>query len=147
METYWGVEVYLHAFLTSELDGGEWSDSRPGRFIPRERTPGTHWIGGWVGPKAVPDAVLKRNLTVLNFKLHLFIVQKALSSNYLDLCLDLISQAILDHIWLSTYFKTKTWMTVKDTSRRPKFVRWWRQKKFTFKDFFFLPQNCFVKRT
>jgi hypothetical protein len=25
-------------------------------FTPRERTPGTHWIGGWVGPKAGLDA-------------------------------------------------------------------------------------------
>jgi hypothetical protein len=31
--------------LTSALDGGEWSASRPGRFTPRERAPGTHWIG------------------------------------------------------------------------------------------------------
>jgi hypothetical protein len=36
--------------LTSVLDGGDWSASRPGRFTPRERAPGTHWIGGWVGP-------------------------------------------------------------------------------------------------
>jgi hypothetical protein len=34
--------------LTSAVDGGEWSASRPGRFTPRERAPGTHWIGGWV---------------------------------------------------------------------------------------------------
>jgi hypothetical protein len=26
--------------LTSALDGGEWSASRPGRFTPRERAPG-----------------------------------------------------------------------------------------------------------
>jgi hypothetical protein len=36
-----------------------WSASRPGRFTPRERTPGTHWRGGWVGPRAVLDAVVK----------------------------------------------------------------------------------------
>jgi hypothetical protein len=29
-----GVEVYLHSFLTSAVDGGEWSTSRPGRFTP-----------------------------------------------------------------------------------------------------------------
>jgi len=28
------VEVYLHAFLTLELNGGEWSASLPGRFTP-----------------------------------------------------------------------------------------------------------------
>jgi hypothetical protein len=35
--------------LTSVLDRGEWSASRPGRFTPRERAPGTHWIRDWVG--------------------------------------------------------------------------------------------------
>jgi hypothetical protein len=37
--------------LTSALDGCEWSASRPGRFNPREGALGTHWIGGWVGPR------------------------------------------------------------------------------------------------
>jgi hypothetical protein len=45
--------------LATALDKGEWSASRPGRFIPRERAPLTHWIGGWVGPRAVLDAVVK----------------------------------------------------------------------------------------
>jgi len=49
------VEVQFDAFLTSALDGGEWLTSRPGRFTPRERAFGTHWIGGWVGPRAVLD--------------------------------------------------------------------------------------------
>jgi hypothetical protein len=48
--------------VTSALDGGEWSASRPGRFTPRERAPGTHWIGGWVGSRAVVDAVMKRKI-------------------------------------------------------------------------------------
>jgi hypothetical protein len=48
--------------LTSALDGGEWSASRTGRFTPRERAPGTHWIGGWVSPRAVLDAVVKRKI-------------------------------------------------------------------------------------
>jgi hypothetical protein len=48
--------------LTSALDGGEWSASRPDRFTPRERSPGTHWIGGWVGPIAVLDTVVKRKI-------------------------------------------------------------------------------------
>jgi hypothetical protein len=41
MKTYCGVEVQLHAFLNSALDGDEWSTSRPGRFTPRERARGT----------------------------------------------------------------------------------------------------------
>jgi hypothetical protein len=36
---------------------GVWSAVRPGRFIPWERAPGTHWIGGWVGPRAGLDGV------------------------------------------------------------------------------------------
>jgi hypothetical protein len=34
----------------------------PGRFTPRERDPSAHWIGGWVGPRAVLDAVVKRKI-------------------------------------------------------------------------------------
>jgi hypothetical protein len=33
------------------------------RFTPRKRAPGTHWIGGWVGPRAVLDAVVKRKIS------------------------------------------------------------------------------------
>jgi hypothetical protein len=39
-------------FLTSALDGGEWSLSCPCLFTPGERASGTHRIGGWVGPRA-----------------------------------------------------------------------------------------------
>jgi hypothetical protein len=62
MKTYWGVEVWLHAFLTSALDGDERSASRPGRFTPTERAPGNHWIGGRVGSGAVLDAVVRRKI-------------------------------------------------------------------------------------
>jgi hypothetical protein len=51
--------------LTSALDGGEWPALRSGRFTSREREPGTHWIGGWVGPRAVLDAVVKRKVPSL----------------------------------------------------------------------------------
>jgi hypothetical protein len=44
IKTYWEVEVYLHAFLTSALDGGEWSTSSPVRY-----TRSTHCLTGcWV---------------------------------------------------------------------------------------------------
>jgi hypothetical protein len=62
MQAYWGVEVQFHAFLTSALDGGEWSASRLGRFTLREIVPGTHWIGGWVGLRVGLDAVVKRKI-------------------------------------------------------------------------------------
>jgi hypothetical protein len=45
MKTYGRVEVQFHTVLTSAVDGGEWSASRPGRFTPGESAPGTHWIG------------------------------------------------------------------------------------------------------
>jgi len=37
MKAYWGVVVLFHAFLTLTL-GGEWSASRPGRFIPKGKS-------------------------------------------------------------------------------------------------------------
>jgi hypothetical protein len=40
----------------------EWSASRPGRFTPGERARGTHCIGGWVGPRACLDTVVKREI-------------------------------------------------------------------------------------
>jgi hypothetical protein len=51
--------------LISALDGGEWSASLAGRFTPRERAPVTYWIGGWVGPRNVLDAVVKRKIPSL----------------------------------------------------------------------------------
>jgi hypothetical protein len=63
---YGGVDVLIHIFLTSALAAGEWSDSRPGRF-----TPNTHWIGGWVDPRAGLDDLEKRKfLTLPGLELH-----------------------------------------------------------------------------
>jgi hypothetical protein len=52
-------------FLTSALVGAEWSASRPGRFTPGERAPDSHWIGGWVGPRAGLDDVETRKFLTL----------------------------------------------------------------------------------
>jgi hypothetical protein len=48
--------------LTSALDWSKWSVSCPGRFTPRERAPGTHWIGSWVDPGAGLNVVVKRKI-------------------------------------------------------------------------------------
>jgi hypothetical protein len=48
--------------LTSALDGREWSASRTGRFARMEKAPGNHWVGGWVGPRAVLGTVVKRKI-------------------------------------------------------------------------------------
>jgi hypothetical protein len=39
MEVYVGVDVQIQVLLTSALVEGEWSASRPGRFIPEEEPP------------------------------------------------------------------------------------------------------------
>jgi hypothetical protein len=65
MKAFGGVDVSIHIFLTSALAGGGWSPSRPCRFILGERAPGTHWIGGWVDPRAGLDDVEKRKFFIL----------------------------------------------------------------------------------
>jgi hypothetical protein len=65
MKAYGGVDVYVHIFFTSALVGGEWSALSPCSF-----TPGTHWIGGWVGPRADLDYTEKRKFfTILGLEL------------------------------------------------------------------------------
>jgi hypothetical protein len=49
-------------FLNLALVGGEWSASRPGRFTPGERAPGTHYIGGWVGTRTDLDDIERRKI-------------------------------------------------------------------------------------
>jgi hypothetical protein len=66
MKRMGGVEVYLRIpFLTSPLDGGEWSTSRPGRFTSWEIAADTHWIGRWVVPRACLAAVEKTEILPL----------------------------------------------------------------------------------
>jgi hypothetical protein len=48
IQTYGGVEVQMMALLTSALDTGEQSASRPIRFNPKVKAHVTHRIGGWV---------------------------------------------------------------------------------------------------
>jgi hypothetical protein len=52
VKTYWGVEVWLYAFLTLALGWGDWLVSRPGRF-----TPSTHRIDR-MGPRACLEKLL-----------------------------------------------------------------------------------------
>jgi hypothetical protein len=47
-------------FLTSALDGGEWSASRYDPFTPGERAHDIYRTGGWVGPRPGLDPVKKR---------------------------------------------------------------------------------------
>jgi hypothetical protein len=54
----WGSGGIAPPFLTSALDGGELSSPCPGHF-----TFGTHWRGGWVGPRTGLDAVEYRTIS------------------------------------------------------------------------------------
>jgi len=54
VKTYWGSGVTAPRILDSDTRWSEWSDSRPGRFTPGIRAPGTYWIRGWVGPQSRP---------------------------------------------------------------------------------------------
>jgi hypothetical protein len=56
----WGERRYSsYPLLTSALDGGEWSASRQGKDLS------THWIGGWVGPRAGLDQILEEKILCL----------------------------------------------------------------------------------
>jgi hypothetical protein len=55
MKAYGGAQIWIHIFLISSLGGGECSASRPCRFTPEERIPGTHWTGSWVKPRTGLD--------------------------------------------------------------------------------------------
>jgi hypothetical protein len=47
------------------LDLGEWSASGPCLLNPKESASGTHWIGGWVDPRAgLEDVEMRKSLTL-----------------------------------------------------------------------------------
>jgi hypothetical protein len=50
VQTYRGSRNTVPPFLTSALDGSEWSVSRQCPFISGETAPDIQWIGGWLGP-------------------------------------------------------------------------------------------------
>jgi hypothetical protein len=55
----------FEAFLSSALDGGEWSASRSGRALPLAKDPGTFWIGGWVSHRAGLDTEVRGKILCL----------------------------------------------------------------------------------
>jgi hypothetical protein len=56
---------YIHPHFLDLNSGGEWSASRPCRFSPGERAPGTHFIGGWVDLRAGLEDMEKRKFLTL----------------------------------------------------------------------------------
>jgi hypothetical protein len=79
-------------FLTSVLDGGEWTASHLCRFTSGETAPSNHGIGSWVGRRAGLDA-LKR--TIFHYRelnpgriAQLIIVKILKDLNFISLTLD-----------------------------------------------------------
>jgi hypothetical protein len=64
-EDMWGSGGIAPPFLTSALDGGEWSASRPGTFTSEKGIPVTHRIRGWVCPRTGLEAMEKRKILPL----------------------------------------------------------------------------------
>jgi hypothetical protein len=62
MKAYRVVSVEIHIFFILAVVAGKWSASRPGLFTRGEVAPGTHWIGGWVNPRARLDYVEKKKI-------------------------------------------------------------------------------------
>jgi hypothetical protein len=59
----WGQRRYSsYSFLTSALDGVSGQRHAPAALFPGERTPGTHWTGLWVGPRAGLDTEAGRKI-------------------------------------------------------------------------------------
>jgi len=56
-----GVEVLFRSLLTSSLDGGEWSASRPGRCTSKESATGIHQAG-WAA-RVLPDDLEMRKVS------------------------------------------------------------------------------------
>jgi hypothetical protein len=57
-------------FLTSVLDGSVWSSFMLQLLYPREKAPGTHWIGDWVELRTSLNAVEKRTIPLSQSSRH-----------------------------------------------------------------------------
>jgi hypothetical protein len=78
------MDVGIHISFNSALLGGEWSASRPGRFIRGERASGTYWVGGVLDTGASLDNMEKTKLLSLpGLELDPSVVQP-LASLYID---------------------------------------------------------------
>jgi hypothetical protein len=72
MQTYEGMEVKFHTFLTAAVDAGEWSASRSGRFVTEGKSPiPILQVTGWT-PK--PVIVLSELSSVCFKKMLSFII-------------------------------------------------------------------------
>jgi len=64
MKIYWGSGGIAPHILKLVLDGDEWSLSHISHLPPGKKSPHTHWIGGWDGPRAGLVMVVKRKYPI-----------------------------------------------------------------------------------
>jgi hypothetical protein len=62
--------VITPPFLTSALDGDEWSASRPGRFTAKETDASLDCIRGWVDSRACRPALILLTISTELSRLH-----------------------------------------------------------------------------
>jgi hypothetical protein len=99
-----GSEGIVPPFWTSALGGGEWSASCTGYFTPGERSPGAHWLEGWVGPRTGLDAVEKRKMLLLPG------MEPWLSGSYPIAILTELSRLLVNSHFIEKYFKQKLYV-------------------------------------
>ena len=92
------MEIELHSFLTSASEKVDRAASHAGRFIPREKSPGTHQIGGLAGPMVwtfrktekslSPDRLVRRLVTTLTelSRLPIKLILKVIITAYKHAC-------------------------------------------------------------
>jgi hypothetical protein len=56
------LKKHRNSFTFTFTRWGKWSDSHPGRFTHGGTAVGTHWIEGWVCPRAGLDTVANRKI-------------------------------------------------------------------------------------
>jgi hypothetical protein len=67
LKIYGEVEAWLHPFLTLTLDGDEWSAWTVALQL-KERAPGTHCIGDWMGIRAGLQAMRRREVLICRYR-------------------------------------------------------------------------------
>jgi hypothetical protein len=83
-------------FLTSALRGGKWAASRPGHFTPGETAPGTHCIGGWVGPRVCLN-ITENRIFLASAGNRIPVVHFLLTENETDNASDDVHTYVIEH--------------------------------------------------
>jgi hypothetical protein len=62
MKTYWGSESIAPRILDLDTRWRSVVSFTPRPLYPQGKATGTHWIGGWMGPRTGLDAVANRKI-------------------------------------------------------------------------------------